>query len=116
MSTKKIVKKLLAAAMSAAVAVSALTVPSITGYAASELEESLANDSGLDVDFARALQYSMYMYDANMCGTDVDENCGYTWRGDCHTYDAAVPLKPMENNVGTNLSQSFIDQIGRAHV
>lgn len=110
MSSMKITKKILAAALGAAVAVSSLAAPAMTGYAASELEESLANDSGLDIDFARALQYSMYMYDANMCGTDVDENCDYTWRGDCHTYDAAVPLKPMEDNVGTNLSQSFIDK------
>ena len=79
-------------------------------FAASELEKSLANDSGLDIDFARALQYSIYFYDANMCGTGVSENNRYAWRGDCHTYDAQVPLKPMEDNVGTNLSQSFIDK------
>ena len=45
-----------------------------------------------------------------MCGTGVSENNRYAWRGDCHTYDAQVPLKPMEDNVGTNLSQSFIDK------
>jgi hypothetical protein len=74
----KITKKILAAALGAAVAVSSLAAPAMTGYAASELEESLANDSGLDIDFARALQYSIYFYDANMCGTDVDENNEYT--------------------------------------
>ncbi len=61
-------------------------------------------------NYARLLQHSIYFYDANMCGTEVGENNEYTWRGDCHTYDAQVPLQPMENNVGTNLSQSFIDQ------
>lgn len=62
-------------------------------------------------NFARLLQYSMTFYDANMCGTGVDENSLLSWRGDCHTYDAEVPLKPMgEDNIGTNLSQSFIDE------
>ncbi|MDE5764030.1 MAG: glycoside hydrolase family 9 protein [Ruminococcus sp.] len=79
--------------------------------AAEELADSLANDSGLDYDFARSLQYSIYFYDANMCGTEVDENNGYKWRGDCHTYDAKVELKAGINDfVGTNLSQEFIDK------
>ncbi|MDD6268869.1 MAG: glycoside hydrolase family 9 protein, partial [Oscillospiraceae bacterium] len=59
-----------------------------------------------EINFAKALQYSMYMYDANMCGTDVSENCEYTWRGDCHTYDAQVPM----NSTATNLSESFLTQ------
>jgi hypothetical protein len=29
----------------------------------------------------------MYLYDANMCGTGVDENSALDWRSDCHTYD-----------------------------
>ncbi len=105
-------KKLLAAALCAATAVCSATAPLQTVIAASELETSLANDSGLDFDFARALQYSIYFYDANMCGTDVGENNRYTWRGDCHTYDAQVPMKPFDNmqSPGTNLSQSFIDK------
>lgn len=61
-------------------------------------------------NFARLLQYSMTFYDANMCGTGVDENSLLSWRGDCHTYDAQVPLQPMdEKGNGTNLSQAFID-------
>ncbi len=66
------------------------------------------NTSAADVEinFAKALQYSMYMYDANMCGTDVSENCEYTWRGDCHTYDAQVPM----NSSATNLSDNFLNQ------
>lgn len=107
----KAFKKIISAAVCAVTAVSSVSAGLSTVYAASELEESLANDSGLDYDFARALQYSIYFYDANMCGTDVDENNLYTWRGDCHTYDAAVPLKPKgDDNTGTNLSQSFIDK------
>ena len=63
----------------------------------------------VDVNFAKALQLSLYFYDANKCG------CGITggnleWRGDCHTEDAKVPLIPMTaQKKGTNLSQEFID-------
>lgn len=57
-------------------------------------------------NYARLLQYSMYFYDANMCGTDVSENTQYTWRGDCHTYDATLSL----DSTNTNLSDSFISQ------
>lgn len=39
-------------------------------------------------DYARLLQYSLYFYDANMCGDQVDENSAYDWRKDCHTYSA----------------------------
>ena len=109
---KTIFKRVISALISAVVASGSMMIPSSipASFAASELEKSLANDSGLDIDFARALQYSIYFYDANMCGTGVSENNRYAWRGDCHTYDAQVPLKPMEDNVGTNLSQSFIDK------
>ncbi len=62
-------------------------------------------------NYAKLLQQSMYFYDANMCGTGVDENSQYVWRGDCHTYDAQVPMQPMdEKSVGTNLTQAFLDQ------
>lgn len=107
---KTIFKRVTSALIGAVVASGSMMIPSSipASFAASELEKSLANDSGLDIDFARALQYSIYFYDANMCGTGVSENNRYAWRGDCHTYDAQVPLKPMEDNVGTNLSQSFI--------
>lgn len=64
----------------------------------------------VEYNYAKALQYSIYFYDGNMCGTGVSENNLYQWRGDCHTYDAQVPLQPMADNVGTNLSQSFIDE------
>lgn len=39
-------------------------------------------------DYARLLQYSLYFYDGNMCGDEVNENSAYSWRGDCHTCDA----------------------------
>lgn len=58
----------------------------------------------IDANFAKALQYSIYFYDANMCGTGVSENNEYTWRGDCHTQDATLPL----NSKYTNMSEAFI--------
>ena len=104
-------KKFISAAVCTVIAASQLTAFIPVGNAAEELADSLANDSGLDVDFARALQYSIYFYDANMCGTEVDENNAYKWRGDCHTYDAQVKLTAgITDFVGTNLSQEFIDK------
>lgn len=41
-------------------------------------------------DYARLLQYSLYFYDANMCGDQVNENSAYSWREDCHTNDDVV--------------------------
>ena len=73
---KTIFKRVTSALISAVVASGSMMIPSSipASFAASELEKSLANDSGLDIDFARALQYSIYFYDANMCGTGVSEN------------------------------------------
>lgn len=104
-------KKLTAAALCSAMAVTMTASPMPLANGAKEIETSLANDSGLDYDFARALQYSIYFYDANMCGTGVDENNRYKWRGDCHTYDAQCELiAGIKDFKGTNLSQAFIDK------
>ncbi|MEE5992300.1 MAG: glycoside hydrolase family 9 protein [Oscillospiraceae bacterium] len=65
--------------------------------------------SPVDVNFAKALQLSLYFYDANKCGSGITGG-NLEWRGDCHTEDAHVPLIPMtEAKAGTNLSQEFID-------
>lgn len=58
----------------------------------------------LEYNYAKALQYSMYFYDANMCGTGVEENGQYNWRGNCHVYDEELPL----DSVNTNMSDAFI--------
>lgn len=50
-------------------------------------------DTSLDYNFAKLLQYSLYFYDANMCGDQVSETSLYSkdlyngWRGDCHVND-----------------------------
>ena len=41
-------------------------------------------------DYARLLQYSLYFYDGNMCGDQVNENSAYYWRNDCHTGDKVL--------------------------
>ncbi|HOR22018.1 MAG TPA: glycoside hydrolase family 9 protein, partial [Ruminococcus sp.] len=112
-------KKVAAGIMCAALTLtSAPSVPLKTGAADATIE-----NSGLDIDYARALQYSIYFYDANMCGTEVGENTRFKWRDDCHTYDAHVPMQPMKETIthedgsteellrsGTNLSQEFMDK------
>ena len=57
-------------------------------------------------DYARALQYSMFFYDANMCGTEVSNNSLLSWRDNCHTYDAKLPL----DSTNTNMSSGFISR------
>lgn len=103
------IKKLISATMCMAVALTSTPFALMTNAADAAVE-----NSGLDYDYARALQYSIYFYDANMCGTEVDENNLLSWRGDCHTYDAAVPMQPAKSGEGyqngTNLSQEFMDK------
>ncbi|MBQ8927070.1 MAG: glycoside hydrolase family 9 protein [Oscillospiraceae bacterium] len=109
---RSVFRRAQALALGLVCAASAAAAPSavLPAVAATPISE-VVNASGVEYDYARALQYSIYFYDANMCGTEVSENTRLFWRGDCHTYDAAVPLQPMnEDRVGTNLSQEFIDK------
>jgi len=63
-----------------------------------------------EFNFAKALQLSLYFYDANKCGVGITGG-NLEWRGDCHVEDAKIPLKPMGKDFkGTNLSQKFIDK------
>ncbi|RCX08291.1 endoglucanase Cel9P [Anaerobacterium chartisolvens] len=64
------------------------------------------NAEELEFNYAKALQYSQFFYDANMCGTGVNENNLYQWRHNCHTYDAELPL----DSINTNMSSSFIEK------
>jgi endoglucanase len=59
-------------------------------------------------NYAKALQLSMYFYDANKCGSRVDDGA-LSWRSNCHEEDQNIPLQPVDDNgYGTNLSASFI--------
>ena len=104
-------KKIAAALMCATMAVTSAPVNYMIGNSA----DCTVENSGVEYDYARALQYSIYFYDANMCGTDVDEHNRLAWRSDCHTYDAHVPMQPWDekdskSKGGTNLSQAFMDK------
>lgn len=99
-----ILKKLLCAGTCAAM----LLTPAGTAYAAGETSAAAAVEA--EINFAKALQLSLYFYDANKCGPGISGG-NLEWRGDCHVEDAAVPLKPMgEDFKGTNLSQEFINE------
>ena len=96
-----------------AVMTAAVSVP----FTASLQAGALVTDPAGDYDnFAKALQYSLYFYDGNMCGPEVEDHSRFQWRANCHTYDAEVPLKTMdsftkqEGEVGTNLSEAFIKE------
>lgn len=68
------------AALSAGVLAVTGTMSAATGFTAS------AEDLGLD-NYAKLLQYSLYFFDANMCGSEVGETSAFSWRDDCHTGD-----------------------------
>jgi hypothetical protein len=73
---------------------------------ATAITPTTINAADIEFNYAKALQYSQYFYDANMCGTGVDENGAYNWRNDCHIYDAELPL----DDVNTNMSAKFISE------
>ena len=46
-----------------------------------------------EANFARALQYSIYFYDGNMCGSDAGSASQFDWRDNCHGSDeVAIPM------------------------
>lgn len=71
-------KRAKAVLLSTAVLAGALSVPSATTMSASAADTD---------NYAKLLQYTMYFYDANMCGSQVSETTALNWRGDCHTGD-----------------------------
>ena len=103
---KKNQKRILSLLLSAMTAVSVTLPPccSNTAFAATTPDKQDYNE--IDANWAKLLQYSLCFYDANMCGTGVIGNNVLSWRGNCHTYDAAVPL----NSKSTNMSDSFIKE------
>ena len=63
-----------------------------SGSSGGGAQKDTTTDLNLDIsyNFAKLLQEALYFYDGNMCGTDVDENSAFSWRGNCHTYDSHV--------------------------
>ena len=72
-------KRLKSALVSSAVAVSAFVSP------LAAVTPSLSANAADGDNYAKLLQYSLYFYDANMCGDNSD--CALSWRGNCHTND-----------------------------
>jgi hypothetical protein len=76
--SKHLMKRVGAVCTSAVMSLSAL-------IATSTVTPITADAAGSD-NYARLLQYSLYLYDANMCG-DISGSCAMEWRGNCHMDD-----------------------------
>ena len=74
-------KKIKSALVSGAIALS-----TVAGAMAPAVAPLTANAAGSD-NYAKLLQYSLYFYDANMCGDDVQSKGAMSWRSNCHTSD-----------------------------
>lgn len=66
-------KKILASAVSAAVMLSCTSVSTFSPPVVTAADNN---------NYAEALALSLYFFDANQCGAEVDDNC-LTWRGNC---------------------------------
>ncbi len=77
-------RKIKTAVISGVMAITAVAAPI---YAAPAAVTTLTAHAADNDNYAKLLQYSLYFYDANMCGTDVNSKCGMTWRSNCHTND-----------------------------
>ena len=75
-------KRVLACCASAATLLTGTSLSGLT-FLGSTTVSAASTDN-----YAKLLQYSIYFYDANMCGSDVGEKGLFTWRDDCHTSDA----------------------------
>ena len=75
--SKHLMKRVGAVCTSAVMSLSAL-------IATSTVTPISASAAGSD-NYARLLQYSLYLYDANMCGDT--SSCALDWRGNCHMED-----------------------------
>lgn len=54
-------------------------------------------------DYARLLQYSLYFYDANMCGDDVGEKSALPWRDNCHEEDGTNAIAGGYHDAGDHV-------------
>ena len=102
----KLFKRFISLAAAAVTAVSASALPAMAAATPDKVDYNETENN-----WAKLLQYTLYFYDANMCGTDVEDNNLLAWRGNCHTYDSKVPMQPIDDNhTGTNMSASFMKQ------
>jgi endoglucanase len=93
----------------AGLAAVALTVPPAAAIHAQAPIQAQALSATPHYSLPLALQQSLYFYDAQKSGpARTDNDQPLSWRDDDDPTDSCVPLQPMSNNVGTNLSASFI--------
>ncbi len=62
-----------------------------------------------EYNYAKLLQYSLYFYDANMCGNEVGSKSILSWRGACHTFDNYTYTRNNGSQVNVNLNGGFHD-------
>ncbi len=71
-------------------------------------DTSTNKDLNVEFNYAKALQESLYFYDANMCG-NLEGTCALDWRGNCHTYDADVTYQKDGKTYKVDASGGFHD-------
>ncbi len=71
-------------------------------------DTSTNKDLNVEFNYAKALQESLYFYDANMCG-NLEGTCALNWRGNCHTYDANVTYQKDGKTYNVDASGGFHD-------
>ena len=99
----------------AAAAVTAFTAVSSAMPANAAATPDVADYYETENNWAKLLQYTLYFYDANMCGTGVSENNRLSWRGDCHVYDAKVPMHPIDDGHSELICRSHSCQSTRIY-
>ena len=77
----------------------------IGGINISMIESKAADEE----NYAKLLQYSLYFYDANMCGAGVDTNSLLDWRGNCHTDDTISYTRKDGVTLNIDLTGGFHD-------
>lgn len=79
------------------------------GNSGSSTDSSTDKNLKVVYDYAKVLQESLYLYDANMCGDKVDETSALTWRGDCHTGDSDKSVTIDGKTYKVDVSGGFHD-------
>lgn len=98
MYMRKIMKKTISYLLALAMLLTCLVSPEITAEA-----------NSVENNYAKLLQYSLYFYDANMCGADVSAKSMLDWRGNCHTSDRTSYTRSDGSIVSVDLTGGFHD-------
>ncbi|MCR5625026.1 MAG: glycoside hydrolase family 9 protein, partial [Lachnospiraceae bacterium] len=80
-----------------------------SGNSGSKLSDTINVSKISEFNYAKLLQESLYFYDANMCGPDVDSNSAFTWRSACHTADQNTSVTIDGTTYSVDVSGGFHD-------